>query len=175
MRAMSRRDRLLAIYLNDHLAGATAGVELSKRVLAENRGTSFGAALEGLAGHIAEDRATLRALMDRLAVRVDPLKTSAAWSAEKMARLKLNGRIRGYSPLSRLVEIEALITGVEGKASLWRTLIQVAGTDREGRLDAVDLDGLLKRARTQQRRLERLRAEAAQVVFAGGAEGGPSG
>lgn len=161
------RDRLLGIYLNDHFAGATVGVELSKRVVGENRGTSFAPALEELAGQIAEDRATLRRLMDRLGARVDVLKTSAAWSAEKVARLKLNGRLRGYSPLSRLVEIEALITGVEGKASLWRTLTELARSGADDRLETAELEGLLNRARGQQRRLERLRAAAAQTVFAG--------
>jgi hypothetical protein len=164
------RDRFLRIYLNDHLAGATVGVELSKRVLAENRETTFGAALAPLAAEIADDRATLRGLMDRLGAPVDVVKNTAAWSVEKLARLKPNGRIRGYSPLSRLVEIEALITGVEGKASLWRTLIVWARTSSDGRLDPSELDLLHARARGQQRALEGLRAEAAEAAFTGQAD-----
>ena len=35
-------DKLLSIYLNDHLAGATIGVELARRIRARNRGTPLG-------------------------------------------------------------------------------------------------------------------------------------
>ena len=34
--------RLLAIYLNDHLAGATVGVELTLRAARENNGSELG-------------------------------------------------------------------------------------------------------------------------------------
>ena len=34
-------------------------------------------------------------------------KDGAAWVAEKLGRLKTNGQLTGYSPLSRLVELEA--------------------------------------------------------------------
>jgi hypothetical protein len=61
--------RLLPIYLNDHLAGATAGVELARRSLNENKGTEFEEFLRGLLAEIVEDRATLLQLMERIAVR----------------------------------------------------------------------------------------------------------
>ena len=35
---------------------------------------------------------------------------------------ELNGRLRGYSPLSRVVELEALALGVHGKLAMWRSL-----------------------------------------------------
>ena len=38
-----------------------------------------------------------------------------AWTAEELERLKLNGQLAGYSPLSRLVELEGLAVGIEGK------------------------------------------------------------
>ena len=38
----------------------------------------------------------------------------AGWVAEKAGRLKLNGSLLTYSPLSRLVELEGLSLGVEG-------------------------------------------------------------
>ena len=50
------------------------------------------------------------------------MKPAVAWIAEKAGRLKLNGQIRGYSPLSRLVELEGLEVGVTGKRSLWQAL-----------------------------------------------------
>ena len=41
--------RLLAIYLNDHWAGATGGLELAKRTAGANEGTEYGPPLERLA------------------------------------------------------------------------------------------------------------------------------
>lgn len=114
--------RLLAIYLNDHLAGATAGRELSRRAAANNRGTSFGPFLEDLARELHEDRESLLEIIRALGIRVDPLKVAGGWGAEKLGRLKLNGRLRGYSPLSRVVELEVLALGVHGKLAMWRAL-----------------------------------------------------
>src|SRR6476660_2162050 len=106
---------LLAIYLNDHLAGAAAGADLAGRLAAENRSDArFAVALERLAVEIREDRDMLRTLMDELDVDVDRAKQLVAWSAEKAGRLKLNGRLLGYSPLSRVEELEALRLGVTG-------------------------------------------------------------
>ena len=113
---------LLAIYLNDHLAGSTAGRALVNRAAASNRRTAYGPFLDELAREIAEDRDALLGIMGALNVRVDPIKVAAGWSAEKLGRLKLNGRLRGYSPLSRVVELEALALGVRGKLAGWHTL-----------------------------------------------------
>jgi hypothetical protein len=67
----------------------------------------------------------LLAIMRAVKVKVDPLKVLAGWGAEKVGRLKLNGRLLGYSPLSRLIELETLSVGVHGKLALWRSLQQV--------------------------------------------------
>ena len=119
---------LLAIYLNDHLAGSTVGRDLSRRSADSNRGTSYEPFLSQLAGEIDEDRRSLLAIMDALGVRVDRFKAAAAWGAEKLGRLKLNGQLRGYSPLSRVVELEGLVLGVYGKRALWITLASSPAT-----------------------------------------------
>ena len=116
---------LLAIYLNDHLAAATGARDLARRAAASNRGSEYGPFLERLAREIAEDRESLLAIMRAVKVKVDPLKVLAGWGAEKVGRLKLNGRLLGYSPLSRLVELETLSLGVHGKLALWRSLQQL--------------------------------------------------
>lgn len=154
----------LSIYLNDHLAGATAAVNLARRAAASNGETPFGAALEELAREIDADRSTLIAVMGRLSVRRDPLKLALAWGAERAGRLKLNGSLVGYSPLSRLEELEALLAGVNGKLALWETLRRTHG--RDARLGGVDLEALLERARSQRRRLHRQHEKAAGQAFA---------
>jgi hypothetical protein len=152
--------RLLGIYLNDHLAGAVGGTELARRALANNRGTRLEPDLERLAGEIEEDRQTLEDLIARLGVSRSVIKTSAAWVLEKAARLKLNGQPLGYSPLSRVIELEALAVGVEAKRSLWATLKRLEGVDLD-----VDLDGMVARAQRQKRLLERRRLEAVADAF----------
>jgi hypothetical protein len=54
----SRSPDLLGIYLNDHLAGATGGAELARRVASSQRSTPARTALGQLARDIAQDRAT---------------------------------------------------------------------------------------------------------------------
>jgi hypothetical protein len=119
---------LLEIYLNDHLAAATAWRDLARRAAASNRDSEYGSFLQRLAGEIAEDRESLISIMRARNVKVDPIKVLVAWGAEKVGRLKLNGRLLGYSPLSRLVELEALSLGVHGKLALWRSLQQLEPT-----------------------------------------------
>ncbi len=156
-------EKLLAIYLNDHLAGATVGVELARRTLAANDGTELGATLRELLAEIEEDRDTLVRLMRSVGAARSRVKTAAAWGAEKAGRLKLNGQLRGYSPLSRLVELEGLATGIEGKRALWLALGAVR--DRDRRLQEFDLDALAERARSQGERIEPHRLAAAATAL----------
>ena len=156
--------KYLPIYLNDHFAGSTAGLELAKRAAKNNRGNpEFGPPLTRLASEIEEDREALRRIMARLDVTPNRIKTTLFWAAEKAGRLKLNGELLQYSPLSRLVEIDGLISGVSGKLALWRVLIDVQ--DAEARLDAAALTELANRAEDQLSRLHDLRSPAARVAF----------
>ena len=153
----------LSIYLNDHYAGSTLGVELAKRAAASNEGEpDFGPALGRIAGEIAEDREELKRVMERCGVRNNPVKAGVALAAERAGRLKPNGQLRGYSPLSRLVEVEGLVTGVTGKLSLWRALLAVAPDER--RLDADELTRLAERAEHQLGELHELRDAAARAA-----------
>jgi hypothetical protein len=168
MTSPSDERALLAIYLNDHLAGAVAGVELVERLAGAERDWVGGEALRRLADEIAEDRQVLLEMLSALDVPVRHYKTWAAWAAEKVVRLKLNGRLLSRSPLSRVVELETMRLAVEGKAAGWRTLGVVATWDE--RLDTDRLDGLNDRARRQIEELERLRVLAAAEVFGEGGE-----
>ena len=146
---------MLGIYLNDHLAGATAGTELAHRTARSHRDGKNGATLRRLAAEIAQDRAALLDIMAALGVKVRRYKVGAAWIGEKAGRLKFNGRLFTRSPLSRLEELELLRLGVEGKAAGWRTLRVLADTDQ--RLEPARLDELIARARRQADLLEDLR------------------
>ncbi|HEX6115955.1 MAG TPA: hypothetical protein VFY99_02575 [Solirubrobacterales bacterium] len=153
--------RLLAIYLQDHLAGASGGLELAKRAARSNEGTPLGDFLDRLAGEIAEDRETLVEIMAALEIGADRVKNALGWGAEKLGRLKPNGQLTGYSPLSRLVELEGLHVGVSGKLSAFQSLRATFGEEVAGR----NLDGLISRATRQLEELAEHRAEAARVAF----------
>jgi hypothetical protein len=153
---------LLNIYLNDHLAGSTAGVELARRLRGSNaEDPEFGPVLAELCAEIEADRETLKAVMERLGVGQGRFKPLAAVLAERLGRLKLNGQLRGYSPLSRLDELELLQVGVTGKRRLWRALEHTHADD----LSSFELGALAERATSQLRRLEALHLKAASLAL----------
>ena len=162
--AQHMRHDLLGVYLNDHLAGSTVGLELARRMAASAEPESESATvLRGLVAEIAEDRSALLAIMATLGIPVRGYKVFAAWAGEKLGRLKLNGHLLSRSPLSSLEETEILRLGVEGKAACWRTLRALAS--RDSRLDAGHLDELLARADRQSSALESRRVSIAEQAL----------
>jgi hypothetical protein len=155
--------RLLEIYLADHLAASTAGVALARRTAQSNAGTALGDVLQRLSIEIEDDRRTLQAIVAELGFRESKAKDTLAWVGEKIARLKLNGQLRGYSPLSRILELEALSVGVAGKLAMWQSLESVP--DLSEQLSGFDLDQLTERARRQQAEIEEQRTTAARETF----------
>jgi hypothetical protein len=152
--------KLFGIYLNDHLAGSVVGSRLVRRIAKHNEGNQYGAAASRLVGEIEQDKATLEALMERLDVRKKKLRLAAAAVGETAGRLKPNGRMVGYSPLSRVIELEALTIGITGKLELWQSL-KATGE----RVDGVDPDRLIERADDQRNRVSDLRRRAAREAF----------
>jgi hypothetical protein len=155
-------DRLLSIYLNDHLAGMSVGRSLAQRSVGNNSGHEVGGPLREILEEIEADAEVLREVMARVGARKDGLKQVAAAVAERIGRLKLNGRLVGYSPLSRVEELEGLVIGVSGKLALWRTLERLAPGDPR---IAFDFAGLVRRAESQLERLEQLRVQAVEEAF----------
>ncbi|GAB2907121.1 hypothetical protein [Streptomyces heilongjiangensis] len=154
---------LLSVYLNDHLAGATAGTDRARYLARSCRGTDLGPTLEAIAGEIAKDRRSLTDLLRRLHIPARRYKVYAGWTAEKLGRLKANGRLVRRSPLSTVVELEMLRAGVTGKIACWEALRQLAESDE--RLDPAVLDDLLHRGHRQLHALEELHREQTAVTF----------
>ena len=151
----------LGTYLNDHLAGSVAAVELVDRAVEENRGTPLAAALGEIVAAIREDQGVLRSLLERLGVAESPLKKAGAWLVEKAGRLKVGDTAEG--PLARLEMLETLALGIQGKLALWRALQRVR--DRHPELAGVDLVSLELRAREQHERVEAYRLDAALAAL----------
>jgi hypothetical protein len=158
------RPDLLGVYLNDHLAGATGGVELSKRLASNFQRSRHSQTIQGIASEVEEDRNSLLELMRRLDVPVNRFKIGAGWLGEKIGRLKLNGHVFHRSPLSPLIELEAMYLGVQGKAAGWRVLRAESGKHRG--LDPDELDELIDRANQQEQTLEAIRRDVAERAFA---------
>lgn len=162
--AQRPRTDLLAVYLNDHLAGSTMGMSLARRMLSSAEpGSERATVLSRLATAITEDRSALLRIMASLGIQVRSYKVVAAWTGEKAGRLKLNGSLLRRSPLSDLEETEFLWLAVKGKAAGWRTLREFA--NRDSRLEPGHIDELTARANHQASLLESLRSSSAERVF----------
>jgi hypothetical protein len=153
----------LKTYLQDHMAGATAGVELAMKIAGEYREPPLGSFLEELARDISCDRDTLAGVLTSFDLKPDPVKQAVGWVGEKLSRLKLSDTI-GHPALKQLMEFEVLSLGIEGKLELWRALSGIA--DAHVELAELDLPGLIKRAEAQRAGLEEHRMEAAAAAFA---------
>jgi len=145
------------------------GIELAKRAASSNEGSELGDFLTGLVPEIEADRDALRLIMDHLGVTENRVKVPIAWAAEKVGRLKPNGQLTGYSPLSRVVELEGLAIGITGKLSLWRSLAAIRAD-----LEAFDLSTLIERAESQRDGVEKRRIEAVREAFSSPAPAGGS-
>jgi hypothetical protein len=156
-------DEALVVYLNDHLAGSAAGVELASKLRDNNQGTEVGKEMVALHHDISEDRDSLEELMRHLDLERHPVKEAAGWVLEKLSRLRLSPAVTGSTELTRLLETEALSLGIEGKLSMWLALREAAAADP--RLAAADYDRLIERARGQRRALEPHRLAAAAASF----------
>jgi hypothetical protein len=154
----------LDVYLNDHLAGSAAAVELVERIRDNNEGTALATHMAGLLGEIEADKATLSAVMERLGVVRSTPKQVAGKVLETLSRVRLNERVTGSAEVSLLMELETLSLGIEGKVALWRSLGQVV----ESRPDLAEfnLPTLASRAVSQRAGVEPFRLEAAAAALA---------
>jgi hypothetical protein len=148
----------LGIYLNDHLAATTTAAELAGRIARQNEGDEPGTVVASLRAQLEEDREDLSALLAESGTSRDRAKQLAGWTAEKLGRLKLNGQITGYSPLSRLEELEGLSVSLEYLALAWASLADagIGGADPAERAE---------RMRAARVTLERFRSTAAREAL----------
>ena len=153
--------KLLRVYVQDHHAAAAAGLNLAQRMARENVSTPFAEELTLLADEIADDRAALGAVLRTLEVAPSRLKIGLARAAERASRLKLNGRVLGYSPLSRVIELETLAAGILAKRGLWNALAGTSDAHKAG----VDFVERVDRANAQLAVVETLRERAAATAF----------
>lgn len=154
---------VLGTYLNSHLAGANAGVEIVRRLHKRAVPGPDAAVLAQLAEEIEQDRDELRGLVEQLGEAGHPVKKAAGWAAGKAHQLAVSELLTGDEHLAMLLEAETLALGVEGKLALWEALLAVASAYPQ--LVEDDLVRLAGRARDQRGRIEAIRLAAARRSF----------
>ncbi|HET7600612.1 MAG TPA: hypothetical protein VFK09_09980 [Gemmatimonadales bacterium] len=155
----------LAAYLNDHLAGSVAALELIDSVSERERGSSRALFLGTIRDAVETDQRVLRDLIARTGGGESVVKRAAAWVGEKAARAKLAVTGAGDGELAVFEGLEALALGIQGKASLWRALRAAAPGDR--RLAGLDFDELEQRAIRQFEAVDSERLALAERVLRG--------
>jgi hypothetical protein len=152
----------LTTYLNDHLAGSVAALELLDYLTTLEPGANRALFTE-LRADIEQDQQVLKRLLDTLGGKQSQVRKAAAWLAEKLGQAKLQLDDSGTGDLRRLEALETLALGIQGKLALWRSLASIAG--RVPQLASVDLQTLQQRATDQFARVDPLRLQAAQAAL----------
>ena len=154
----------LHVYLNDHLAGATAGVELAKQG-AERHDGELGEFFAQLADEISADHNTLTSLMDQMDAHASGAKEVLAKAGSVLSEEKFSGESTDDPTFGTFLTLETLSIGVEGKLCMWKALKVVEGDVPE--LASANIDTLVERAQSQRDKLESKRLEIAGSALSG--------
>lgn len=156
----------LANYLNNHLAGAVAVIELVKQAVSENSSSELGKWLERFLAELEDDRETVRRILREIGSTEHTVKKLGAWVLEKMATTRLSDMaMAGGSPhLRRVLELEAMLIGTHGRRGMWRLLELFHDGSHESDSDYVFRQ---QRAERQAADLEALREQEAAAAFTG--------
>ena len=153
------RERLHT-YLNDHLAGSVAAIELLDNLIGHHSEDRFGKFFSDLRDDISADQKKLRDLIGKVGGKESALRKVAGWVSEKFGRAKIGDADDSAELLQAL---EGLALGITGKRLLWRSLAAIAPNFPA--LQGIDFDQLEGRARAQFERVEALRIETARETF----------
>lgn len=153
---------LLELYLNDHLAGATAGRSRARRMVQAHADLPIHEDLRELAGELDEEFDRLARLIRELGLTRKWYRQLPAKIGEELGRLKLNNRLLGRSPMTPLLEVELLRGAVNAKAGLWELLCALSphlGLEQD------EWRALVDRARQQDARLATMHARLGTAPF----------
>jgi hypothetical protein len=156
--------KALRIYLNDHLAGSVAALELLDHLSDLHSDPARKQFFVGLRAEIEEDQKVLQRLLDQAGGEESPVRKAAAWLTEKLGRAKLKLEASGDGELRVFEALETLALGIQGKLTLWRAL--EAAADRIPQFQGMDFARLKQRALQQQQRVEDQRLQSARAALA---------
>ena len=155
--------RILPIYLNDHLAGSVAAIELLNHLRKLSVGTGREKLFVTLKSEVEADQQVLKELLRELGEPQSGVRKAAAWLTEKVGEAKLKLDDPGSGELRLLEALETLELGILGKLGLWRALAVAA--DRVPQIKNLDLANLERRALEQHERVEAERLKVARAAF----------
>ncbi len=153
----------LSTYLNDHLAGSVAAIELLEHLAEIYADTEEGVFAAGMRDEILADRKVLEQLMAELDISQSKTRQVSAWVAEKLSALKMRFDDPSASSFRFFESMEAVSLGLEGQRSLWRALKTIS--EHEPALRRLDYDHLMSVAEDQRSRVEAKRLEAAVAAL----------
>lgn len=154
----------LAAYLQTHLAGSRAGVDLFARSSKGQLDQQIGLALREIRHEVIEQRDQLQQIMQSLGIDENLVRSTAARIGERIARLKPNGSLLHRTALTDLVEVEALRIAVSGKQAGWEALLAI--TDLVPELDRQQIQQFVRQGEKQLQRLGELHAIVARRALA---------
>lgn len=156
-------DGLLGQYMNDHLTGATAGLERIETMAKEFITTPVYPELSQVATAIRGEHAYLEELIKRQGFTRPAISATLSWVGEKAARLKPYSRPPGQrSPSALVLDTELVLSAVIGKLHGWKTMLEYAeelGVPEQVFLQLID-DG-----HDQQSSLEKVHEYARSRAF----------
>jgi len=158
---MQEMNKALTTYLNDHHAGAAAALSSLEALQRYPNNQEIRSLAAELLPAIEEDRQELNDLIEKLGAKPESAKSTGAWIAEKISRLKF--RLHGVTNLGIFESLDTLSLGISGKKAFWTTLQDVA--PRNPALLGVDYENLKVRAQEQFEKVEAKRQEVAREIF----------
>ncbi|MEP7227524.1 MAG: hypothetical protein ABI785_09205 [Gemmatimonadales bacterium] len=154
---------ILSRYLNDHLAGSIAALELLDHLRGLSKGTERERLFATLQSEIEEDQRVLKELLRGVGGKESRVRKAAAWLTEKVGEAKLKLDDSGSGELGLLEGLETLSLGILGKLALWRAL--GVASDFVPQIGKMDLKDLERRATAQHARVESERLRVARAAF----------
>ena len=148
----------LSIYLNDHLAGSVAAIDLLDHLIADDPEPALERELVDLQSRLQLEQRTLRTVIEAIGSE-SKLGQAMAWVGEKVARLKVGYGAADASTLRRFEALETLALGFCGRRLLWHTLAYLC--EHDALHSELNFRELEKNAGHDAEKLEVLRLDAA--------------
>lgn len=149
----------IAHHVHLHLAGSAVGIDLFSRSGPAQLDAEIGAIVLEIRDQLLDERKRLRRMATALGAGESRLLTFSARAGERVGRLKPNGSWTQRTPLTDLVELEAMRTAVSGKRAGWQALLSVV--DVHEALHRQELEMLIGQADEQLERLAFAHSRAA--------------
>ncbi len=156
----------LHTYLNDHLGGATAALQLLEHLAGSADDPVDKQFFKSLHEEISLDRDVLTGLIAKTGREPSTLRQAGGWLAARFGQLKLALDNSKAGNLDYFEALEVLALGILGKRSLWRALSTVSQLPE---LQGLDLSELERRALEQHDRVEARRVATAPHALTAGA------